>query len=155
MYNSKDSSEVQASLRDISFLPAIRQPADIQLPWVYTPPFVSPSQAFIPQYKNVVFSQKAVVDLEPSTSDISPTVLKFLGIDQNTPTPEIAFRHLECLIEYFSDCDPAIPTVDYLEKEKVMADIYQHLQNLQKQSRSMYKEWFSEAKQKLRKWKFI
>ena len=155
MYYSKSSSEleVQASLREVSFLPAITKPADIQLPWVHTPSFISPSQAFIPEYKNVVFSQKALVDLESSTIDLSPIVLTFLGIHQNTPTPDIAFSHLECLIEYFSDCDTTSSTVDYLEKEKVMAGIYQHLQKLHPQRE--HKEWFSEVKQKLLKCKFI
>ena len=154
MYSSKNSSEVRASLRDIPFIPAIKKPADIQLPWVNTPPFISPSQAFIPQCKNVVFSQKAVVDLESSTRVLSPTVLVCLGIDENTPTLEIAFSHLECLIQCLSDCDTTQSTVDYLEKEKVMADIYQYLQ---KQSRytDRNKERFSVIKQKLQQFKFI
>ena len=152
-YNSCSSSpsDVVHALRDIPFLPVIKKPADIQLPWINAPQFISPSMAFTPQCKNVIFSQKALVDLESSDLDISLNVLRFLRI--NTPTPEIVFSHLECLIKYFSDCDITKSAADYLQKEKVMAEIYQYLQNVLKQIK--YEEWFSGAKQKLLKYKFI
>ena len=116
---SSKEEEVKAVLQDIPFLPALKLPSGVQLPWFNSDHFVCPSQVYPPRHKHLVFSQCPIVD-------VPDTIITVLGIAKKQPFPDLVLQHFSAVIAHLSDIEASEVTKEYIHQENVMEGLYKY-----------------------------
>ena len=120
-FTTYNSSSIADELTDIPFLPVIKCPKEVKLPWFGTASlFETPSKIYSKQYQNLLFSQE-------------PIYISFgniLEILQQNKIPTLAqvLEHFKCLISYWQDNKVNNEATNILIGESCKV-IYEYLQN--------------------------
>ena len=101
------------ALQDIPFIPVLKLPQGISLPWFNSSTlFQSPKKVYSYNHKNLMFTQAPVVMSFDSNDHSSIGGLSKLGVENKYPSIEMVTAHLACLVRHCqqkgsnsSDCE--------------------------------------------------
>ena len=98
-FNKHSSSTIVKELNDIQFLPVMKSPKEVTLPWFDTTElFESPSKLYSKQYQNLLFTQEPI-HIPFNHCD---NILEILH-QNKTPTLDQVLEHFKCLIYYWQN----------------------------------------------------
>ena len=98
-FNKYNSSTIVKELNDIQFLPVMKSPKEVTLPWFDTTElFESPSKLYSKQYQNLLFTQEPIHILFNHCDNI----LEILH-QNKTPTLDQVLEHFKRLIHYWQN----------------------------------------------------
>ena len=149
-YESSDSSKLAEELSEIKFLPVMKCPGEITLPWFGTViQFEAPCKIYSRIYQNVLFTQEPIFD---SVEYIQ--ILKILK--QNIiPPMDVILKHFKCLIYHWQDNKINNEATNKLIGESCRA-VYEYLQKCDAIAKSdQYEEEFTQIKNEVGSLPFV
>ena len=138
------SSEIAKELSDIKFLPVMKRPVEITLPWFGTgTQFEAPNRIYPRICQNLLFTQEPIYDPVEYFQ-----ILEIL--EQNKfPAMNTVLRHFKCLVHYWQDNKVNNEATNKLIAESCRA-VYGYLQRSNAIAKSdQYKEEFQQIKNEI------
>ena len=122
-FTTYNSSTIADELNDIKFLPVMKCPKDVELPWYNTTAsFETPRKIYSNQYQNLLFTQEPIYN---SFSYLS-NILEILK-QNKIPTLAQVLEHFKCLICHWQNNKVNNEATNKLIRESCKA-IYEYLQ---------------------------
>ena len=123
-FNKHNSTTIAAEFKNVQFLPVMKCPEDVTLPWCNTAAlFEMPSKVYSKQYQNLLFTQELI----HIPFDYCDNILDILQ-QNKIPTLAQVLEHFKCLIHHWQGNKVNNEATNKLIGESCKA-IYEHLQN--------------------------
>ena len=122
-YSTLNSSNIAEELKDIQFLPVMKCPEDVTLPWFCTTTlFETPSKIYSKHFQNLLFTQEPIYNC----FNFFDSILDVLKQNKK-PTLAQVLEHFKCLIHYWQNNKVNSEATNKLIGESCKA-VYEHLQ---------------------------
>ena len=126
-YSTLNSSAIAEELKDIQFLPVMKCPEDVTLPWFCTTTLLeTPSKIYSKHFQNLLFTQEPIY----SSFNFFNSILELLK-QNKIPTLAQVLEHFKCLIQYWQNNKVNNEVTNKLIGESCKA-VYEHLQTITK-----------------------
>ena len=138
------SSEIAKELSEIKFLPVMKCPNEITLPWFGTgTQFESPSRIYPKICQNVLFTQEPIYD------PVEYIQILVILEQKEFPPMDAVLRHFKCLIHYWQNNKVNNEATSKLIGESCR-EVYEHLQRSDAIAKyNQYKEEFQQLKNEI------
>ena len=122
-YSTFNSSNIAEELKDIQFLPVMKCPKDVTLPWFGTTTlFETPSKIYSKHFQNLLFTQEPIYNC----FNFFDSILDVLKQNKKPALAQV-LEHFKCLIQYWQNNKVNSEATNKLIAESCKA-VYEHLQ---------------------------